>query len=570
MIYAKLRFLFVMMMMSFIAGLQTTMMEKSLYHLRDDYKLGAKAPVETYHEVVFSVKQKNLDKLESLFYEVSDPQNKEKYGKFLSRKEVAALTANEEAAAAVTKFLLENGLTITKKSPYGEYISARGRVGQLEKLFNTQFFSFQSENPKDKPVVRALEYSLPVELVEHVSTVFNTVHLPPRTPLRLSPVLKSENKPGKAGSINPALLNSYYHIITTNVGPSLASQSLFESLGQYYSPADLAQFEKEQGVPQQSVAYDIGGYESDDECVADPNNCGEANLDVQYIIAVGQGVPTTYWYEDSSDSFLAWIQAVAATENPPLVHSISYGAVEDELPAVFAKAFNVEAQKLGVQGVSILVSSGDDGVANFQARKNPKKCGYHPSFPASSPFVTAIGATQGPESGKEEVACTSDNGGVITTGGGFSTIFEAPSYQKNAISGYFSGLNSTQTPAAGYVATGRGYPDVSMAGLNYEVVIGGKDYQVSGTSASAPVIAGMVSLVNTARLANGKKALGFLNPAIYLHGLQISNDVTSGENNCAASIVCCSEGFWAAKGWDPLTGFGSVDYQRFYNVFYNL
>jgi subtilase family serine protease len=67
------------------------------------------------------------------------------------------------------------------------------------------------------------------------------------------------------------------------------------------------------------------------------------------------------------------------------VHSISYGGIETEIPQAIGDSFNLEASKLGLQGVSILVSSGDDGVANFQARSNPKKCGYTPSLPASSP-----------------------------------------------------------------------------------------------------------------------------------------------------------------------------------------
>ena len=98
----------------------------------------------------------------------------------------------------------------------------------------------------------------------------------------------------------------------------------------------------------------VGGYESDAQCVADANNCAEANLDVQYLLAVSQLTPTTYWYESSVDSFLAWIQAVAADPNPPLINSISYGSIETSLPKVFANAFNTEAQKLGVQGVSHL------------------------------------------------------------------------------------------------------------------------------------------------------------------------------------------------------------------------
>ncbi|KAJ1424378.1 peptidase S8/S53 domain-containing protein [Ochromonadaceae sp. CCMP2298] len=486
------------------------------------------------------------------------------YGHFLNRQEVANLTSNSQATLSVTKFLLSNGVEVVKSTPHGEYITARAQISQFEKMFATTFYSFRHN--AGQQIERATHYSLPSELYEHVSAVFNTVQLPARTApkkaLRLA-------EAGKAGSVTPALLNSYYDI-TTNRGSSKASQSVFESLGQYYSPADLSLFETNYGLPQEVVAEDIGGYVSDSECVSDANTCIEANLDVQYMIAVSQVTPTTYWYSGAVDSFLAWIQDVAASENPPLVNSISYGAIESELPATIANAFNTEAMKLGLQGVSILVSSGDDGVANFQARSKPSSCGYNPSFPASSPYVTAVGATQGPESGTAEIACTSDAGGVITTGGGFSTLFDAPTYQKAAVAGYFAGLGSKETPVSGYVATGRGYPDIAMAGLNYEVVVGGKTYQVSGTSASSPVVAGMVSLVNAQRLEAGKGPLGFLNTAIYQNGATFANDVTSGENNCCASAVCCDEGFYASTGWDPLTGFGSVNYAKFAAIFANL
>ncbi len=208
MIYGKLRFLFVVMLMNFITALQTKFIEKSLYHLRQDYKLGAKASDEQYHEDVFAVKQRNLDKLETILYEVSNPKN-EKYGQYLTRQQIADLTANTEATAAITKFLLANGATITKKTKYGEYISARAKVSLWEKVFATEFYEFQHESADTKKaVLRALEYSLPVELVEHVEGVFNTVQLPSVDAIQPIPV--KQGKLGKAGSITPAVLNSYY------------------------------------------------------------------------------------------------------------------------------------------------------------------------------------------------------------------------------------------------------------------------------------------------------------------------------------------------------------------------
>merc|ERR1711988_640659 len=128
---------------------------------------------------------------------------------------------------------------------------------------------------------------------------------------------------------------------------------------------------------------------------------------------------------------------VAGTANPPLVHSISYGSIEPEVSSSVADTFNNEAMKLGAQGVTIFVSSGDDGVANFQARGDSANCGYTPSFPATSPYVTAVGATQGGINGGSEIVCSANTGGTITSGGGFSGQFKAPSWQTSTISNYF-------------------------------------------------------------------------------------------------------------------------------------
>ena len=97
---------------------------------------------------------------------------------------------------------------------------------------------------------------------------------------------------------------------------------------------------------------------------------------------------------------------------------------------------------------------------------------------------------------------------------------------------------------------------------------------VSGTSASCPVVAGMISLVNSARLAQGNSTVGFLNPALYANYPAFTNDITSGDNKCMAvgymGVRCCREGFYAATGWDPVTGLGSIDFKRFQQVMLGL
>mmetsp|Transcript_29904 Transcript_29904/g.76840 ORF Transcript_29904/g.76840 Transcript_29904/m.76840 type:complete len:368 (+) Transcript_29904:1134-2237(+) len=128
------------------------------------------------------------------------------------------------------------------------------------------------------------------------------------------------------------------------------------------------------------------------------------------------------------------------------------------------------------------------------------------------------------------------------------------------------------TPESGYQTTGRGYPDVSMAGFNYEIVVQGQGALVSGTSASAPVFAGLISLINAKLADEGKSPVGFINPTLYkAENQDCYNDVTDGENNCSAdrggSSTCCAQGYSAVAGWDPTTGFGSWNQAKCQTMF---
>ena len=116
----------------------------------------------------------------------------------------------------------------------------------------------------------------------------------------------------------------------------------------------------------------------------------------------------------------------------------------------------------------------------------------------------------------------------------------------------------------------RAYPDISLAGSNYLTVIAGKEYLLSGTSASAPTLAGYFSNINAARFEIGKGSVGWINPTLYSKGSQFVNDITSGDNRCAADGTCCPHGFHATEGWDPTTGLGSVNFGKMQSVFVSL
>ena len=136
-----------------------------------------------------------------------------------------------------------------------------------------------------------------------------------------------------------------------------------------------------------------------------------------------------------------------------------------------------------------------------------------------------------------------------------------PSYQTKAVAQYFiNAAAAGQTPVSGYNATARAFPDVSLAGVKYVVYIQGLEYGVSGTTAAATVMAGLLSNINAARIAAGKGSVGLINPALYKNSGQFVNDITSGNNLCAGisqgrdGLQCCTQGFYATTGWDPVTG----------------
>jgi tripeptidyl-peptidase I len=352
------------------------------------------------HEVVFVVKQKNIDKLTLILHDVSDPHSLN-YGQHMTREEVDILTKIPEARTALHQYLLSNGATVTSETSSGDYITASAAISTWEKVLNTEFYTFHRtlDDGRIDKVVRAEKYWVPKELDEHIESVFNTVQMPLWSHDRL-PQLEVITEDGGINKLNSDQYPGYTTLskikqvynVGNSKGSASSSQGIFASISQYFSPADLASFQSESGIPNQPVKSAPFGYSSDNQCVSDPNNCVEGNLDVQYIMGISEGSPTTYWYSDQS--FSAWLVSVANTPNPPLVLSVSYGAYESVMSVSEMNAFTVQAIKLSTMGVTLVVASGDDGaVVRGMNAFGINYCAYYPVFPASCPYVTTVGAT---------------------------------------------------------------------------------------------------------------------------------------------------------------------------------
>jgi tripeptidyl-peptidase-1 len=539
-------------------------------------------------EVMFAIKQNNVDWMKQRLDEISYP-NSPSYGQRMTRAEIGALCGNPDATANVHNFL--NGVAGVIKlesTPYGEYIKATAPISVWQTVFNAKYEYYKNSETSFHAV---REYYLPSTITNDVSTVFSTIQGPLNGPGTFKPrVVSSKMSPGSMKraadpavqfnisvaplmEVTPAVLNQLYDISFNN-GGGYGSQAVYESVNESYSVADLTTFQNLFSLPLQQPSTDIDGHVIQGPCINGFENCGEANLDVQYLMAVSQSVPTTFWYDPSGlNSFL---YTVCSTTNPPFVISISYLANEEDIDQATADAFNTEAVKLGLLGVSMIMAAGDGGASGQYVESTAANCGYNPGWPGTSMYVTTVGATQG----YPETVCSSGSHAIITSGGGFSNLYPTAPFQVNQVAHYFNvattPYQNTSAPHKFFNASGRGYPDIAAQGAFYAIVINGSETFVAGTSASTPVFAAMVALVNSERIRAGKASLGWLNPTLYTYYESFVNDVTVGNNSCmevddlSVPVVCCQEGFFAAPGWDPTTGLGTVNFTKFLQVMLDL
>mmetsp|Transcript_11507 Transcript_11507/g.11150 ORF Transcript_11507/g.11150 Transcript_11507/m.11150 type:complete len:249 (+) Transcript_11507:63-809(+) len=146
---------------------------------RPDLARKSRVTPETSHEVIFVIKQRNIEDLIAILHDVSDPSSVS-YGKHKTKQEVAELTANLESREAVIAYLKSVGATVVSETLNGEYITANGPIKLWENMFLTEFFMFHQTHDVDHvlKVVRAEHYSIPAGLDLHVESVFNTIQMP--------------------------------------------------------------------------------------------------------------------------------------------------------------------------------------------------------------------------------------------------------------------------------------------------------------------------------------------------------------------------------------------------------
>lgn len=497
------------------------------------WDLHGKPEPSAHLKLQIALKQHNMDFFEETLLRISDPRE-ETYGQWLSLDEIAEIIApSEKEVFAVYAWLEDNGIYGASTRTTRDWVVVDTTVEQVEKLLDCEIVLYHQRFHKQVIMRAADSYSIPDHLEDIVDFVVGIQGFP------YSSWKPTSYGSSRIGGNTPTTVNNLYSITAPSGSCSCnSSQAVVEFSGANYSPSDLQSFFN-QYAPQLSgqTIENIYGTNNPNGFIST-----EANLDVQYIMAIGGFIPTDDYVQppDPSilDSFLDYTYIVGNQTNPPLVHSISWGDYGGDYNNKTVQRINNEFMLMGARGITVSLASGDNGVG----------CGdlctaQEFDFP-SSPYITMVGSTGLSNTGEERAATFSS--------GGFSRDYYQPEYQQSACQGYLnSGVN---LPTTSYDANGRGYPDVSTLGVSLEVVVRGRSEPVDGTSCSAPIFAGIISLINAQRAEAGKGPLGFLNPWIYQNPSMFT-DITVGSND----YKCC-EGFTATAGWDPITGMGTPIY----------
>ncbi|KAK0473962.1 family S53 protease-like protein [Armillaria novae-zelandiae] len=455
----------------------------------------------------------NITGLEKALYAVSEPDS-DLYGQHLTFEEIKAFSApTSEAVTAVTAWLADNGITEVKSSgAFDDWLTFTAPVEKANILLNAQYESFVHIETGER-LIRTLTASIPSDLtgfieVVHPTTSFAKLTLSPTSMMTIPTTSNLTEHANPAPSscnsvVTPICLQDLYTIPSTPATQSTNRLGVSGFLDQFPQRADLQAFLHALRPDMSSTTTFTLQTLDGGQDPQGTNKAGiEANLDIQYTVGIATGVPTVFISVGSSstdgvDGFLDMTNFLNSEASPPQVLTTSYGFDERDIPASVAIRLCNAYMALGARGVSVIFASGDGGVGG----QSGESCtNFIPTFPGGCPFVTSVGATQGV-----------DETSASFSSGGFSNIF-AP--YLTALGGANSGKFNT---------TGRGYPDVAAQGSNIEIV------DVSGTSASSPIFASIISLINDRLIATGKPVLGFLNPFLYANPTAFF-DITTGNN----------------------------------------
>lgn len=536
-----------------------------------------------------ALKQPKLAELKTQLAQ-SGPLRHRNAASHYSRQQIWDYRKPESTAVdSILRWLDSHG--ISDRRTFDGWISFNLTAQAAQALFDAElgWYSYAT----DAPVLRTRRYTVPSWLKAYIDFIHPLAHfMPPRRPL-LQPKPLQQDEQGSqpaqpsglldlpcATATFPECIRKLYNITYNATSPSPSRFGVAGFLEQYVLYEDVANFVE-------IYAPELTGLEPPYNFTVELLNNGsnpqdpiwmaglEASLDIEYAMTIGYPAAVTYYSTggrgvkldgsgaeipttgSDNEPYLEFLQTLVAKPDNELPHvlSISYADDEQSVPQAYASRVCDLFAQLAARGVSILAASGDGGAAGTGqnlcfSNDGTGRRALIPTFPASCPWVTAVGATE-------------NEGPPVTaayfSAGGFSNYFGRPTWQDEVVLPYLGKLVSSNDTKIGlFNQSGRAIPDVSAVGSGFSIEYGGGGSVVQGTSASTPVIAAMIALINDARLRAGKPSLGWLNPLLYSAEVRkVLSDITIGAADGCSFGDQGGEGGWAAiEGYDCVTGLG--------------
>ena len=441
---------------------------------------------------------------------------------------LASSGATDEDVAALRRFAASYGLRVGDVDAARRRVELTGTIGALTEAFDAELALYQAPGgSRYRAQLGAL--AVPEELAGVITGVFGFDERPQAEP-RFRP------RANASVQYTPPQVAAAYGFPTglTGAGECVA---LIE-LGGGFREADLAAYFSSLGLALPKVeAVPVDGGKNQPGQANGPD--GEVMLDVEVVGGVAPGVTIAVYFAPNTDqgSIDAVTAAVHDTTRRPSVLSISWGSAEDTWSTQAMTQMEQAFAAAAAVGVTVTVAAGDNGSTDGVSDGL-----QHVDFPASAPHALGCGGTRLEATGGQIIAETvwNDGPGQGATGGGVSDVFALPSYQLGV------GVPPSVNPGA---RVGRGVPDVAADAdpdTGYTVRVDGQTMTIGGTSAVAPLWAGLVALLNEGL----GRPVGWLQPFLYSSPARPAlHDIVQGSNGA----------YSAGPGWDACTGLGSPD-----------
>jgi kumamolisin len=452
----------------------------------------------------------------------------------LSRKQFEQTHgADPDDIARIESFAREHGLTVTEKSAARRTVILSGTVVKMNEAFGVQLKQYQY--PSGTYRGRTGSVQLPAELQDVVEGVFGLDNRPQAKPhFRRRRERVGVRADATSPSYTPLQVATLYDFPE---GDGSGECIGLIELGGGFKPTDLSNYWSQLNLTETPTVEAVSVGKGRNHPTGDPNGPdGEVMLDIEVSGSIAPGAKIVAYFAENTDAgFLnAITTAVHDSTNNPSIISISWGGPESSWTDQAMTSMDEAFQSAAAMGVTICVAAGDDGSTDGVSDGL-----NHVDFPASSPNVLACGGTRLVASGNTITTETvwnelANNEGA--TGGGISDVFPLPSYQSAA------GVPPSANPNH---KIGRGVPDVAGDAdptTGYDTLVDGQSGVIGGTSAVAPLWAGLIALINQ---SIGKPA-GFINPLLY-QNMGDFHEITSGNNGA----------YTAGPRWNACTGLGS-------------